>query len=98
MAGLVIGYEQIVAAAKDVHDDPRDFAETVAMLGIDPDAAGHVLYQMASGALRRYRSERDVGVSTGNDPDEVAFTTCALMGFIVGVAVGREAHASEGEL
>jgi hypothetical protein len=88
----MIRYIDLVRAAEDVVSAPRPIEAAIHDLGIDADDAAICLGQLAGGVISR--AEATVGLPF---PDEFRndAVLIALMGFVIGAAVGREAAHDE---
>ena len=82
--------DRITAALKDVNDDPRQIEETIRDLGVDPFAAVATFGHFAVGAVEA--AGQVYGIADTEDATlRLAFLNAILSGFVVGLAVGREA-------
>lgn len=88
----MIGHDEIRRAVLDLHADPREIEETIRALGVDPDEAAILMGAAARAANETFEDEEREILS---EAEQIHTTKLVLVGFVIGLAVGREAAYEE---
>jgi len=88
----MIDRERIIRAAADLVADPRAMEESIRDLGVDPESAILTLGELAMGAVAEHEEESGEELS---DAERLHSMRLVLVGFALGLALGREAAHDE---